>query len=412
MLARALDVLHRRDGGRLLAGLLRQFRSLDLAEDALQDAYAKALQHWPRDGVPDNPAGWVATVARRSALDRLKRSRPQIALDDALLATLESASRTPGEDSAAPLPDERLQLMFMCCHPAIAQPAQVALVLRCLCGLTTREIARAFVEPEATTAQKLARARRKIAAAGITFDLPPADALGPRLAAVLAAIYLVFNEGYLAGEGGDLMRTDLCAEALRLGRLVHALMPREPEAAALLALMLLHDSRQDARIDAAGALVVLEEQDRGKWNRAAIDEARALVDGALLLRRPGPYQLQAAIAAVHATAPTPADTDWLQIAGLYCALLRHLPTPVVELNAAVALAMSGSVADGLAWIERIERSRALERYHLLHAAKAELLRRSGRLAEARAHYTTALALAGNLAERRHLAQRLIELAES
>jgi RNA polymerase sigma-70 factor (ECF subfamily) len=409
MLARALASLHRRDGGRLLAALVRQFRSLDLAEDALQDAYTKAMQRWPDDGVPGNPVGWIATVARRSALDRLKHRRPEVALDETLTG-LAAPEPSADDDAEVPLGDERLGLMFLCCHPALAQPAQVALVLRCLCGLTTGEIARAFVEPEATTAQKLVRAKRKIAAARIAFELPPADALAARLAAVLAAIYLVFNEGYLASEGDGLLRAALCTEALRLGRLLHSLMPHEPEAAALLALMCFHDARRDARIDAAGALVVLEEQDRSRWDRAAIAEAGAILDGALLLRRPGPYQLQAAIAAVHAAAPTAADTDWLQIAGLYGALLAHLPSPVVELNAAVALAMSGALADGLAWIERIERSGALAQYHLLYAAKAELLRRNNRRAEARGHYETALHLARNGVERRHLERRLRELA--
>jgi RNA polymerase sigma-70 factor (ECF subfamily) len=404
--------LHRRDGGRLLALLIRQFRSFDVAEDALQDAYAKALRRWPVDGVPDNPAAWIATVARRCVLDRLKHERGHVAFDCAQVATFEAPDIADVDEEPSPIPDERLRLIFMCCHPAIAQSAQIALTLRSLCGLTTREIARAFVEPEATTAQKLTRAKRKIAQAGIAYELPAPEAFVDRLASVLAVIYFVFNEGYVASTGSDLLRPNQCAEAIRLGRLVHSLLPEQAEAAGLLALMLLHESRREARTDADGALVVLEDQVRSSWDRVLITEATAILDGALLQRRPGPYQIQAAIAALHAHAPTAAETDWLQIYALYGALLRHMPTPVVELNAAVALAMTTSIKEGLQWIDRIEQSGALNQYHLLHAAKGDLLRRSGQTENARDHYLRARDLAKNRGELCYLDRRIRELSKT
>jgi len=410
MLAQALDALHRRDGGRLLALLIRQFRSFDVAEDALHDAYAKALQCWPADGVPDNPAAWIVTVARRCVLDRLKHQRRNVSFEYAPVATVDAPDIAGMAEERSPIPDERLRLIFMCCHPSLAQPAQVALTLRSLCGLTTREIARAFVETESTTAQKLTRVKRKIAQAGISYELPDPDEFVARLASVLAVIYFVFNEGYVASSGSHLLRPDLCTEAIRLGRLLHDLLPEQAEAAGLLALMLLHESRRAARTDADGALVVLEDQVRSRWNQAQIAEATAILDGALLQRRPGPYQIQAAIAALHARAPTAAETDWMQIYALYSALLRHLPTPVVELNAAVALAMSTSIDDALKWIDRIEQSGALDQYHLLHAAKGDLLRRSGQTDTARAHYLKARDLAKNRGERCYLERRILELS--
>lgn len=411
MLARALDALHRRDGGRLLASLIRQFGAFDLAEDGLHDAYAKALLRWPADGVPDNPAAWIATVARRYVLDRLKHQQQDVSFDCAQISTLQAHDNEAIAEDPGPIPDERLHLIFMCCHPAIAQPAQVALTLRSLCGLTTREIARAFVEPETTTAQKLTRAKRKIAQAGIAWDLPEPDAFVARLASVLAVIYFVFNEGYVASSGSDLLRPNLCAEAIRLGRLLNELLPKQAETAGLLALMLLHESRREARTDAEGALVLLEDQVRSSWNQALITEATAILDGALLQRRPGSYQIQAAIAALHASASTAAQTDWLQIYALYRALLRHMPNPVVELNAAVALAMSTSIEEGLGWIERIEQSGALDQYHLLHAAKGDLLRRAGQRENARVSYVRAQALAKNCSERRYLERRIVELTK-
>jgi RNA polymerase sigma-70 factor (ECF subfamily) len=387
MLARALDALHRRDGGRLLARLIREFLSFDIAEDGLHDAYARALQRWP-------------TERRHAPLE--------CAQVDALAAPEIAGS----DEQPSPIPDERLRLIFMCCHPALAQPAQVALTLRSLCGLTTREIARAFVEPEPTTAQKLTRAKQKISQAGIAYELPHPDAFVARLASVLAVIYFLFNEGYVASTGSDLLRPNLCLEAIRLGRLVHELLPEQAETAGLLALMLFHESRREARIDADGALVVLEDQDRSRWDCALIAEATEILRGALSQRQPGPYQIQAAIAALHVRAPTSIETDWLQIYALYGALLRHLPTPVVELNAAVALAMSTSIEDGLTWIDRIEQSGALSDYHLLHAAKADLLRRSGRTENARANYLRARDLAKNSSERGYLERRLAELSQA
>jgi RNA polymerase sigma-70 factor (ECF subfamily) len=369
------------------------------------------LRPWPEDGVPDNPAGWIATVARRCVLDRLKHERLRLQVNRVQIASLEAPDIPCVDEDRRSIADERLHLIFMCCHPALAQTAQVALTLRSLCGLTTPAIARAFVESESTTAQKLARARRKIAHAGIAFELPSPEALSSRLAAVLAVIYFVFNEGYVASAGKDLLSPNLCVEALRLGRLLHELMPEQPEVRGLLALMLFHESRREARVDAAGALVILEQQDRATWNHVLIVEATMILDGALLQRRPGPYQLQAAIAALHAHAPTACETDWLQISALYGALLRHLPTPVVELNAAVAHAMGTSIEDGLQWIDRIEKSGSLNCYHLLHAAKADLLRRGGRLPEARTHYLKAIELTKNLSELRYLERRVMELSE-
>jgi len=412
MLARALDALHRRDGGRLLARLIREFLSFDIAEDGLHDAYARALQRWPTEGVPENPSAWIATVARRCVLDRLKRERRHAPLECAQVDALAAPEIAGSDEQPSPIPDERLRLIFMCCHPALAQPAQVALTLRSLCGLTTREIARAFVEPEPTTAQKLTRAKQKISQAGIAYELPHPDAFVARLASVLAVIYFLFNEGYVASTGSDLLRPNLCLEAIRFGRLVHELLPEQAETAGLLALMLFHESRREARIDADGALVVLEDQDRSRWDCALIAEATEILRGALSQRQPGPYQIQAAIAALHVRAPTSIETDWLQIYALYGALLRHLPTPVVELNAAVALAMSTSIEDGLTWIDRIEQSGALSDYHLLHAAKADLLRRSGRTENARANYLRARDLAKNRSERGYLERRLAELSQA
>jgi len=409
MLTRAIDTIHRRDGGRILAGLIRRFGSFDLAEEALQDAYTRALQHWPANGIPDNPAAWLTTVAQRRAVDLLRRDRRIDGDSEALLDRLVAAEVESDAPDNGVFADDQLRLIFTCCHPALAQSAQVALALRTLCRLTTAEIARAFVEPEATTAQKLVRAKRKIAAAAIPYAVPPPDALAERLATVLAVIYFVFNEGYAATAHPQLLRADLCAEAIRLGRLLVELMPAEPEAGGLLALMLFHDSRRHARTGDDGSLVPLEEQDRSLWNRADIAAAAGLLDRALLLRRPGPYQIQAAIAALHAQATEPAATDWAQISALYGALLRHLNTPVVELNAAVALAMARSPREGLAWIDRIAHGGAIDQYHLLHAARADLLRRAGRRPQAAAAYRQALALVTNLAERNYLLRRLREV---
>ncbi len=413
MFARALEMLQRRDGGRILAGLIGKLGSIELAEEALQDAFTAALERWPVDGVPMNPAAWLTTVAQRRGLDRLRyeRRRPQAGAEVLAALADPGADATPyAADSAHfDLPDERLRLIFTCCHPALAPASQVALALHTLCGLTTREIARAFVEPEATTAQKLVRAKAKIARAGIPYEVPPADALPARLAAVLAVVYFLFNEGYTAAAGETLVRPDLCVEAVRLARAISELMPGQAEAHGLLALLLFHDSRRTARVDSSGALVPLEEQDRAQGRRPLIDEARVLLERAIAQRAAGPYQLQAAIAALHAEARRAADTDWVQIAGLYGRLLRLQPSPVVELNAAVAYALAFSLEEGLRWIEAIEARGVIEKYHLLHAARADLLRRQGQRDAARACYASALERTGNQAERRYLAARIAAL---
>jgi RNA polymerase sigma-70 factor (ECF subfamily) len=404
MLSAILDEVFRRESGRVLAGLIRQLGDFDLAEDALQDACAKALVTWPRDGIPDNPAAWLTTVARRRSIDLTRRRK-------AAPAPTDSLPDVPAHDPPTPdIPDDRLRLLFTCCHPALNQPAQVALALRTLGGLTTREIARAFVEPEPTTAQRLVRAKTKIREAAIPYEVPGRDDLPARVVAVLEVVYLVFNEGYASTDAVSLLRPDLCHEAVRLGHLIVELLPDEAEARGLLALMLLHDARRPARTH-DGELVPLEEQDRGKWDRELIREGTAVLDAALPLRRPGPYQIQAAVAALHANAATAADTDWPQIAALYGGLLRHARTPVVELNAAVAVAMAGRMDRGLAWIAEIEQRGELAAYHLLPAAKADLLRRAGRPAEAAVEYCKALGLVTSPAERRYLERRLKEVGE-
>jgi RNA polymerase sigma-70 factor (ECF subfamily) len=400
----------RAEFGRAVAILARALGGdVDRAEEAVQDAYAVALDRWPRDGVPSAPAAWILTTAKRRAIDRLRR---EAALRDkqALLAReLEEAVRDlPGENEAM-IPDERLGLVFACCHPALAVEAQVPLTLRLVGGLTVPEIARALLLPEATVAQRLVRAKKKVRLSGIPVAEPPPDALEDRLGAVLAVLYLVFNEGYAATGGEALVREEVAAEAIRLARVIHQLLPDEPEPAGLLALMLLHHARRGARVGDAGELVLLEAQDRSRWDRGMIGQALPLVDQALTLRRPpGPYALQAAIAAVHAQAPRAEATDWRQIALLYDELGRVLPTPVVTLNRAVAVAMADGPAAGLLLMDALAAGGALEGYHLLHAARADLLRREGRLREAAASYARALELATNAAERRFLARRLEE----
>jgi RNA polymerase sigma-70 factor (ECF subfamily) len=410
MIAAILDEVFRREGGRVLAGLIRFTGDFDLAEDALQDAFARALVAWPRDGLPQNPGAWLSTASRRRAVDlvRRRKSRAATALPD-LPAPLDDGDAETGPVATSGVEDDRLRLLFTCCHPALAQPAQVALALRTLGGLGTRDIARAFVEPEPTTAQRLVRAKQKIRDARIPYEIPRRDDLPERLAAVLACVYLIFNEGHTATEGPTLVRPDLCAEATRLARLVVELLPDEPEARGLLALVLLTDARRPARMDAAGLLVPLEDQDRPLWEQDKIHEGTAILDTALPFRRPGPYQIQAAVAALHAAAPSPEQTDWHQIAALYGALLRHTPTPVVELNAAVALAMAEGVQHGLDWIASLEKRGELAEYHLLPAAKADLLRRAGRNPDAAAAYRQALALVTNPAERGYLERRLKEV---
>lgn len=406
MFARALDHLHRREGARLLALLIHRIGRFDVAEEAMQDAYAKALSRWPVDGMPAKPEAWLLRVALNRAIDIMRRQRLIVADSEARLASIAAEVADPDElESTSVWPDERLRLIFTCCHPAIAPSAQIALSLKTLCGLTTAEIARAFVEPEATTAQKIVRAKKKIAAAGIPFVVPAAEQIDERLVTVLAVIYFVFNEGYTAAVRDSLLRADLCREALRLGATLNDLLPGKPEVQGLVALMAFHHARRDTRCDSAGHLVPLDLQDRSRWDHAAIAQADLQLRNALAKRQPGPYQLQAAIAALHARAPEADATDWPQIALLYRALLGYLKTPVVELNAAVALAMSGHLDEGLEAIDRLAAAGDLSRYHLLHAAHAELLRRAGRIDESALAYERAIGLARNTAERTYLEVR-------
>lgn len=414
ILGAALTNIHRREGGKILAVLIRHFRDFDRAEEALQIAYEKALLRWRVDGLPDNPAAWLTTVAKRQAVDELRRDSKTVINSEDVINALHANEFDPGGDEdiqRSNIADDQLRLIFTCCHPALAPSAQAALALRALCGLSTREIARAFVEPEATTAQKIVRAKRKIADAKIPYEIPAADALPGRVGVVLAVIYLVFNEGYSATTNDALIRRELCTEAIRLGQLMVELMPNQAEALGLLALMRMHDARRDARTDADDALIPLEEQDRARWHHTTIAEAATLLDRALLLRQPGPYQIQAAIAALHATAREASETDWMQISFLYGALMRHMPTPVVELNAAVAFAMSAGIDKGLAWIDRIEAQGELAEYHLLHAARADLLRRAGRFGESAQAYKNAIARATNVAEIAYLKRRLNEVSK-
>ncbi|MFI5606654.1 RNA polymerase sigma factor [Amycolatopsis sp. NPDC051903] len=395
----------------VVATLIRVTGDWDLAEECAQDAFALAVRTWPRDGVPTRPGAWLTTAARHRAVDRLRR-------DAVGAGKLREAARmnvpeepTFAEPDDSGVTDDRLRLIFTCCHPALAVEAQVALALRTLAGLTTAEIARAFLVPEATMSQRLVRVKRKIRTAGIPYRVPPAHLLPERTAAVLGVLYLLFNEGYTASAGPDLQRPDLAAEALRLARVLARLMPDEPEATGLLALMLLQHARRATRVGATGELVPLEEQDRGRWDAEAISEGTALLESALRRRTPGPYQVQAAIAACHAGAARAADTDWAQIAGLYRELRRHLPTPVVELNHAVAVGMAFGAEAGLALADELTARGSLAGYHLLPATRADFLRRLGRAAEAHAAYTAAVALARTDAERSYLRRRLAEVAE-
>jgi RNA polymerase sigma-70 factor (ECF subfamily) len=395
---------YRDEWGQVVATLIGFTGDWDLAEDCAQDAFAAAMTTWPRDGVPERPGAWLTTTARNRAIDRLRRDAAGVAKLRTLALTDE-----PDEPAVDEIPDERLRLIFTCCHPALPFPARVALTLRTLAGLSTAEIARAFLTAEPAMAKRLVRAKRKIREAGIPYRVPPAELLPQRLAAVLAVLYLIFNEGYSSvDEGDDRDRRTLTAEAIRLTRVLVGLMPQEPEPVGLLALMLVHEARRATRTD-DGVLVTLEHQDRTRWDGALISEGVAVLDQALARRRPGPYQLQAAIAACHATAPDAASTDWPQIATLYAELARLAPSPVVDLNRAVAVAMADTIPAGLALVDEIAASGRLDDYHLLHATRADLLRRAGRTAEARAAYEQACRLAPSDAERRYLAGRLRNL---
>ena len=407
-----IESVFRQESGIIIAGLIRVCGSFDLAEEAMQEAFAAALTHWPASGVPQNPGAWITTVARRKIVDFVRRDRVRQEKHERLLKETETATQPEvSADDPDPMsfPDDRLRLIFTCCHPALNVEAQVALTLRTLGGLTTPEIARAFLLPEPTLAQRLVRAKRKIQSARIPYEVPSPEALPERLAAVQSVIYLVFNEGYTATAGDSLLRRDLCAEAIRLARVLCQLMSGEPENLGLLALMLLHDSRRDARVNREGELVPLEEQDRSLWHGEQIEEGLSLVEKALARGTVGPYQLQAAIAALHAQAKVPEETDWAQIAELYRGLAAIHPSAVVSLNHAVAVAMSQGLEKGLRLIEELGGEGELGSYHLYHAARADLLRRMGERRRALEAYRRALALTTNAVERRYLRRRMTEL---
>jgi RNA polymerase sigma-70 factor, ECF subfamily len=403
----AVSAAFREEWGQVVATLIRMTGDWDLAEECAQDAFATALTRWAADGVPDRPGAWLTTTARNRALDRLRRSKTEAAKLKEVAALAVGGEPAGWDDSG--VPDDQLRLIFTCCHPALTLEARVALTLRTLAGLTTAEIAKAFLVPEATMAKRITRAKHKIRDAGIPYRVPPAHLLPERTAGVLAVLYLLFNEGYSATAGDDLLRPDLSAEAIRLVRLLGRLMPDEPEAAGLHALMLLQDARSAARLDAAGELVSLEDQDRSRWDAAEMAEGIALLEAALRRQRAGPYQLQAAIAACHAEAAKAGDTDWAQIALLYGELRRVLPSAVVELNRAVAVAMADGPEAGLALVQDLEAGGELGGYYLLPATRADLLRRLDRRAEAAASYRQALGLAGTEPERRFLSRRLAEV---
>jgi RNA polymerase sigma-70 factor (ECF subfamily) len=403
------EKLHREESGRVVSTLIRLLGDFDLAEEMLQEAYAVALQKWPAEGEPANPRAWLISTARHKAIDRLRRDHRFETKRDEIARNAESTAQPADDFGDDMFPDDRLRLVFTCSHPALAIDAQVALTLHTICGLTTDEISRAFLVSVATMAQRLVRAKRKIRDANIPYRVPAHEDLPDRLDAAMLVVYLIFNEGYLASTGDALVRRELCAEAIRLGRVLCELLPREAETQALLGLMLLHDSRCDARISANGDLIVLDEQDRTLWHGEQIREGTALTESALRGGSKGRYALQASIAALHANAKTARDTDWPQIAALYAALLAANPSPVIEVNWAVAVAMARAPEDGLALLDKLESREQLSEFHLLPAARADLLRRLGKSAEAAEAYRRALGLATNDVERRFLRRRLAQL---